>query len=416
MHESTRRRARVLAACAILATLAVTGCKRDCPTCGVPDPPEIAKATCGDADEETFAKIERAVAKSEGSPEILMLSGGGSYGAWGAGFLNGWSKRKGSWERPRFDLVTGSSTGAIQGTWAMLGPTADEDLEISYTTSGDGEVYIATFPWLWFQPWRWGSIKPWVSIKNLKPLRERLKTYTPMHQVREIGRLWDEEDRVFLVGTVNLDLGGFCVWDMGKLANQMRRAPTGSAREKQLWERYIELIKASSSNPIIFDPADIDGDMHVDGGVRHQIFAVEGIRKRIADGLRRGAEDGYTELTPRIYAFLNGPVVPPQLCVAENIYNIGQRALTVLTMQAMIGNLYQAKAQYAPKDPGDPEWEFLITHIPEDTAVWPYADEFPKNQMKKLFEVAAEKAKNAPYPWEGWPEGGISPITCPSPL
>ena len=46
-----------------------------------------------------------------GTALFLMLSGGGSYGAWGSGFLNGWAHNAAQ-ERPRFDLVTGSSTGA----------------------------------------------------------------------------------------------------------------------------------------------------------------------------------------------------------------------------------------------------------------------------------------------------------------
>jgi hypothetical protein len=39
--------------------------------------------------------------------QVLELSGGGQYGAFGAGFLNGWSEQG---TRPQFDLVTGIST------------------------------------------------------------------------------------------------------------------------------------------------------------------------------------------------------------------------------------------------------------------------------------------------------------------
>ena len=62
-----------------------------------------------------------APAASGGAPSadnFLILSGGGQWGAFGSGFLTGWSKNgAGAAERPqRFNLVTGVSTGALQAT------------------------------------------------------------------------------------------------------------------------------------------------------------------------------------------------------------------------------------------------------------------------------------------------------------
>ena len=48
---------------------------------------------------------------------ILVLSGGADNGAYGAGLLNGWSDRG---TRPRFDIVTGVSTGALTAPFAFL--------------------------------------------------------------------------------------------------------------------------------------------------------------------------------------------------------------------------------------------------------------------------------------------------------
>ena len=50
---------------------------------------------------------------------VLCLSGGGSYGAYSAGVLVGWSS---TCTRPRFDVVTGISTGALIAPFAFLGP------------------------------------------------------------------------------------------------------------------------------------------------------------------------------------------------------------------------------------------------------------------------------------------------------
>src|SRR4051794_36694054 len=46
--------------------------------------------------------------------DILIISGGGDWGAFGAGFLKGWSRvPPGPMAKPAFDAVTGVSTGAL---------------------------------------------------------------------------------------------------------------------------------------------------------------------------------------------------------------------------------------------------------------------------------------------------------------
>src|SRR5262245_41017214 len=65
-------------------------------------------------------------AKSDRALTLLVLSGGGADGAFGAGLLRGWSE---AGDRPDFDVVTGISTGALIGPYAFLGKAWDEKLE-----------------------------------------------------------------------------------------------------------------------------------------------------------------------------------------------------------------------------------------------------------------------------------------------
>jgi hypothetical protein len=54
--------------------------------------------------------------------DILVVSGGGDWGAFGAGFLKGWGRvPPGPMARPQFDIVTGVSTGALIAPFAFLG-------------------------------------------------------------------------------------------------------------------------------------------------------------------------------------------------------------------------------------------------------------------------------------------------------
>jgi hypothetical protein len=80
------------------------------------------------SDEHPLRQLER---KRGHALNLLSLSGGGQYGAFGAGFLNGWRE---SGRRPEFDIVGGVSTGALLATYALLGTPDDAaQLEEMYT-------------------------------------------------------------------------------------------------------------------------------------------------------------------------------------------------------------------------------------------------------------------------------------------
>src|SRR3546814_2434195 len=53
--------------------------------------------------------------------DLLVLSGGGDWGAFGAGVLKGWGRVSGPMARPEFDAVKGVSTGALIAQLAFLG-------------------------------------------------------------------------------------------------------------------------------------------------------------------------------------------------------------------------------------------------------------------------------------------------------
>jgi hypothetical protein len=96
-----------------------------------------------EADPQVLRNMARALACEPVSPgaanepgvqpkaAYLAISGGGANGAFGAGFLNGWTA---AGTRPEFKVVTGISTGALIAPFAFLGPEYDEVLHRFYTT------------------------------------------------------------------------------------------------------------------------------------------------------------------------------------------------------------------------------------------------------------------------------------------
>ena len=76
--------------------------------------------------ERTKAEYDRYTAGGRPAPpalDILIISGGGDWGAFGAGFLQGWQQAPAQHPlaKPEFDAVTGVSTGTLIAPFAFLG-------------------------------------------------------------------------------------------------------------------------------------------------------------------------------------------------------------------------------------------------------------------------------------------------------
>lgn len=69
---------------------------------------------------------------------MLVISGGGANGAFGAGVLAGWSAVG---TRPQFSVVSGVSTGAMIAPFAFLGSDYDKTLLDIYSSVNRDDVY-----------------------------------------------------------------------------------------------------------------------------------------------------------------------------------------------------------------------------------------------------------------------------------
>src|SRR5881227_2170077 len=70
---------------------------------------------------------------------MLILSGGGKYGAFTAGALVGWTA---TGTRPTFDVATGVSSGAVVATLGFLGPKYDPALTRSFTALKRTDLFL----------------------------------------------------------------------------------------------------------------------------------------------------------------------------------------------------------------------------------------------------------------------------------
>src|SRR5678815_4062126 len=117
---------------------------------------------------------------------FLAISGGGDNGAYGAGFLNGWTA---SGKRPEFKVVTGVSTGALIAPFAFLGPKYDYVLEKVYTQTSQKNIFKKR-----------GLIKGVLgdAMADSRPLAETISEYVNQQLLDEIAAEY-AKGRVLLV-------------------------------------------------------------------------------------------------------------------------------------------------------------------------------------------------------------------------
>lgn len=146
-------------------------------------------------------------AKKETEPlNVLALSGGGMNGAFDVGVLHGWTA---SGHRPRFDVVTGISTGAFIATFAFLGSQYDPVLKDAYVHVSADDVYTkhSLVSILWSD-----------ALNSAEPLRHKIEAAITPKVLHAVAQAHAAGRRLY-IGTTNLDSRSLVVWDMGAIAS-----------------------------------------------------------------------------------------------------------------------------------------------------------------------------------------------------
>lgn len=267
--------------------------------------------------ESVRQEIKAAIEKGEtGFPtlNVLTLSGGADQGAFGAGFMNGWTQ---SGTRPDFKFVTGISAGALIAPFVFLGREYDNALKEAFTTISAEDIYLER-----------GISAFWSdSLTDSAPLAGLIEKFFGQDILQAVAQAHRQGRRLY-IGTTNLDADRLMVWNMGAIAN--------SGRPKAL-ELFHKVILASSSIPLTFPPVlinvEVDGvthdEMHVDGGVKAQLFLtaatinITEIRKQL--GLQKTAEE-----RTKLFIIRNAAVGPEPEPVPRKLNDIMERALSLL--------------------------------------------------------------------------------------
>ena len=309
---------------------------------------------------------------------FLAISGGGDNGAYGAGFLNGWTA---AGTRPQFKAVTGISTGALIAPFAFLGPKYDYVLQRVYTTTSPKDIFKKR-----------GIVKGIFgdAMADSRPLANVIASYITPELLEEIAAEY-AKGRVLLVGTTNLDSLEPVIWNMTAIA---------ASKDPSAITLFEQVLLASASIPGAFPPVmvdvNVDGtayeEMHVDGGTMAQVFLYPPAVS-LASAVQRKRS---------LYIIRNARLDADWASVERRTLSIVARAVASLTMTQGVGDLYRIYTT-AKRDGID----FNLTYIPPTfNAV--HTEEFDTAYMRALYDVGFEAARTG-HRWQKSPPGFDAP-------
>jgi predicted acylesterase/phospholipase RssA len=307
---------------------------------------------------------------------FLAISGGGDNGAYGAGFLNGWTA---AGTRPEFKAVTGVSTGALIAPFAFLGPKYDYVLEKVYTQTSQKDIFKKR-----------GMIKGALfgdAMADTRPLANVIASYVNQQLLDEIAAEY-AKGRILLVGTANLDSLEPVIWNMTAIA---------ASKDPNAIPLFRSILLASASIPGAFPPVMIDvnlngthyQEMHVDGGTMAQVFFYPPSMNLSKTSPQRKRT---------LYIIRNARLDVDWASVERRTMSIAARAIGSLTRTQGVGDLYRIYAT-TQRDGID----FNLTYIPP-TFNTPHLEEFDTNYMKQLYDLGSKLAQSG-YQWQKYPPG-----------
>jgi hypothetical protein len=312
---------------------------------------------------------------------ILILSGGGGFGAYSAGVLCGWTE---AGNRPQFDVVTGVSTGALIAVFAFLGSDFDAELKRSYTQSRTADIFRRkTLPWSLLSD----------SLNDNRPLLRQIEAVLTPEVVARIAAAHQQGRRLY-IGTTDLDGRRPVVWDLGGIAASDR-----SDRRELLCKLLLASAAIPGFFPAVEIPVVVDGkkyiERHVDGGITQPLFfrppyIAQDKRCASFPELFYGSDE-YVIVAGKIYADPQ-PVQPQVLNIVSSsvstfLYAQTRDSLVKLYMQSLLTGM-----------------KYHLAAIPNDYPAAMSATEFDPVEMTRLFEEGRRQA-SAKTVWRTMPPG-----------
>ncbi len=352
---------------------------------------EAARELLGRLVKRIKAKYDHDAADGRKEPptvDILIISGGGDWGAFGAGFLKGWQKLAVSHPlaMPKFDAVTGVSTGTLIAPFAFLGDEQSIE-EILNMYRNPKKDWAKQRGYLYFLPDN-------ISFAAVPGLEREIRKHITLDMLGRITKA-GADGRLLLVNTTELDVGQPRVFDL--VAEAQRAADSAEL------ERVHNIMLASAGIPGAFPFRMIDGELYVDGGVTANI--IYGGRIAEEDSLPALWQEAYPNHHDpkfRFWVIFNNQFRPVPKLVAPYWPAVIQRSLETSTRAATataVRHLFAMAEISRLKRKVDVE--VRLVSIPGDW-IPPAPTPFDKETMNNLADLG-EKMGADPASWSSEP-------------
>lgn len=304
---------------------------------------------------------------------VLILSGGGQRGAFGAGFLNGWTQ---TGTRPTFKLVTGISAGALIAPFAFLGPDYDALLKKLWTTIDQKQIARTRLSR--------------EALVNSRPLAELIAQYVSWDVLEAVAAEHKRGRRLY-IGTTHMGAQRLMIWNMGAIA------ATGHPGSLEL---FHNVMRASASIPVFFPPVMFEveangvryDEMHTDGGTVTQLFFMGATMDLMGARRKLGIKAGGA----RLYIIRNGQSDPVPEQIERKLSEIAPRALNTVIKAQSHGDLVRIYAIARAN-----KIDFNYVEVPS-SYVKQEKGTFNKIEMNRLFDLGV-KIGSSKNPWEKKP-------------
>ncbi|GAB7220367.1 patatin-like phospholipase family protein [Vibrio comitans] len=304
------------------------------------------------------------------SYNVLVLSGGGERGSYGAGVLNGLYD---SGKLPDFSLVTGVSTGALTAPFAFIGGEYIHKLKQAMLALNDHDM-LDKRSVLW--PLYSNSL-----VEGTKFYQFIEKTYDD-ELIEAIAREYKKGKRL-QIATTHFDSGRQMIWNIGRIAAS--DLPNKSTI-------IHKVLMASASIPGFFPPQYFTvyangkklEEMHVDGGLSHQLFF-----SSYGFDMQEISNVYHVKKRPRVYVIRNGYLKNSFHQVDNDILDLSARSIDNLIFSQTRGDLY--KEIYLSRMA---QTDTYLSYIEDDFKGKPSKELFfDKSYMRKLYDYGYHKAQ-----------------------
>lgn len=388
------RRARIRLAPVFVALLAAGVAVVPGPGCAsarradTSPPPQVIQALSTRHEAEIAGPITDSLASALARPNAtvavpknaLLISGGGQYAAYNAGTLIGWTR---TGTRPKFDVVTGISGGAIVAVYAYLGERYDAPLQQFFTTVRNRDLFA-------FRPLiELIRSQALASPRRLERIIEREANDCLLADMRAAH----QEGRRLYLGTMNVRTRRLTVWDVGAIACSDR--PDAAELVRRV---ILASVSIPGQLPAVKFEVEVGGckyvEEHCDGGAACQTFL------RLPPGGERPAPGATGWLAgSNLYCMAAGKLYAPEL---EG--NLGFLKRVTGTVSAALYALYRSEVLNLYSFCGVSGMKFHMIAIPQDVEAPANSMTFDPKEMQKLFALGYDHAIKG-MPWRYTPPG-----------